>query len=209
MILPVIGTSSRLSIGTLPRLCDQLLTGLVHTDDGSEGVVRAFVDLQDVLHLPNKLGVGFGRDAPRLDQPGLELVFFSVRRMVSCETLSMWPSSINLSAKRRNVQRHRPAGGLPHARAIRWASCSPSSIRGRRGKGRRMRTPSRPPSTNERRIRWTVIAPRSRASLICWSDHAGPRSLQSAFNRMRPGQLARRRLAFGDERFQLVAFVNR
>ena len=38
---------------------------------------------------------------------------------------------------------------------------------------------------NERRTRWTVIAPRSRASLICSSDHAGPRGLQSAFNRMR------------------------
>ena len=68
---------------------------------------------------------------------------------------------------------------------MRWASCSPSSIRGRRGTGRRTRAPSRPPSTNERRTRWTVIAPRSRASLICSSDHAGPRSLQSAFSRMR------------------------
>ena len=72
-------------------------------------------------------------------------------------------------------------------RAIRPASCLPSSIRGRRGKGRRTRAPSRPASTNERRTRWTVIASRSRASLICWSDHAGPRLLQSALGRMRPG----------------------
>ena len=105
--------------------------------------------------------------------------------MVSWETFSTWPSSTNLSAKRRSVQRHRPAGGLPQAKAIRWASCSPSSIRGRRGTGRRTRAPSRPPSTNERRTRWTVIAPRSRASLICSSDQPGQGYCNRPLSRMR------------------------
>src|SRR5215210_4583091 len=165
-----------------PRLRDELLARLVHADDGSKRIVRTFVDFKDVLHLPDELGVGLGRDAPHLDQPRLQLVFLSVRRIVSWETVSTWPSSTSLSAKRRSVHRHRPAGGLPQAKAMRWASCSPSSIRGRRGTGRRTRTPSRPPSTNERRTLWTVIPPRSRASLICSSDHAGPRGLQSALS---------------------------
>src|SRR4029079_13424777 len=176
---------ARCHIHREPRLPDELLAGLVHADDGSQRIVGTFVDLENVLHLPNELGIGVGRHAPHLDQLRLQLVFFSVRRMVSWETVSTWPSSTSRSAKRRSVQRHRPAGGLPQAKAMRWASCSPSSIRGRRGTGRRTRAPSRPPSTKERRTRWRVIAPRSRASLICSSDHAGPRGLQSALSRMR------------------------
>src|SRR5262249_28477272 len=158
---------------------DELLAGLVHTDHGPERIVRPAVDLQDILHPPDELGIG--RDAPHLDGPGLQLVFLNVRRMVSCEILSMWPSSTILSARRRKVQRSRPAGGLPHAKAIRWASCSPSSIRGRRGTGRRTRARSRPPSTKSRRTRWTVIVPTSQARRICSSDRAGPGSLPSAF----------------------------
>src|SRR4051794_543803 len=177
--------SARRRIHRMTRLPDELLAGFVHADDGSKRIVRPFVGLKDVLHLPDELGVRLGWDAPHLDQPRLQLVFLSVRRMVSCETFSTWPRSTSLSARSRSVHRHRPAGGLPHAKAMRWASCSPSSSRGRRGKGRRTRAPSRPPSTNERRTRWTVIAPRSRASLICSSDPAGPRGLQSAFSRMR------------------------
>src|SRR6516164_9159045 len=141
---------ARCRIHRAPRLPDELLACLVHADDGPERIVRSFVNLEDVFHFPNEFAVGLGRDAPHLDQPWLQLVFLSVRRMVSCETLSTWPSSTSLSARRQSVQRHRPAGGLPHARAMRWASCSPSSIRGRRGKGRRTRAPSRPASTNER-----------------------------------------------------------
>ncbi len=98
---------------------------------------------------------------------GFSSVFLSVRRMVSWETLSTWPSSTSLSARRRSVQRHRPALAGSRARQGDGGGppCSPSSIRGRRGRGRRTRAPSRPSSTNKRRTRWTAIAPRSSASL--------------------------------------------
>src|SRR5262249_57398906 len=91
-----------------PRLPDELLAGLVDTDDGAVGVVGSLVDLQDVLHPPDELGVGVGRDAPHLDQPRLQFVFLSVRRTVSCETLSTWPRSTSRVASSRSVQRHRP-----------------------------------------------------------------------------------------------------
>jgi hypothetical protein len=67
---------ARCQIHRVPRLRDELLARLVHANDGSKRIVQTFVDMKDVLHLPNELGVGLRRDAPHLDQPRLQLVFF-------------------------------------------------------------------------------------------------------------------------------------
>jgi hypothetical protein len=45
--------------------------------------MRAPIDLQDIFHAADELGVVLGRDAPTLLQMGLELVFFSTLRTVS------------------------------------------------------------------------------------------------------------------------------
>ena len=126
----------------------------------------------------------------------------TTQRRVRCATAIRRDRRLGV-AQRAMLRRDRcgPGAGSCY-RAIRPASCLPSSIRGRRGKGRRTMAPSRPASTNERRTRWRVIASRSRASLICWSDHAGPRLLKSTLGRMRHRvNLMCPRLAFGHERF--------
>jgi hypothetical protein len=67
------------------NLRQQLLRALVHTEDRPQGVIRATIDLQNVLHAADKLGIVFRRDTPTLLQMGLDLVFLSVRRTVSWE----------------------------------------------------------------------------------------------------------------------------
>ena len=57
-----------------PRVAQQLLAGLVHTDQRPPRIVGAGVDLQHIFHAPDELAVGLGRDAPLLAS-GLELVF--------------------------------------------------------------------------------------------------------------------------------------
>lgn len=60
----------------------QLVRLFVHADRGEGGFVRLAVQRHHVLHTPEKIA-SYLRDAPRGDFPRLELVFFSVVRMVS------------------------------------------------------------------------------------------------------------------------------
>jgi hypothetical protein len=53
-----------------------LLADLVPTDQGPFRVKGTLIDLQDIFHAGDELGVGLGRDAPTLLQPGFERVFF-------------------------------------------------------------------------------------------------------------------------------------
>src|SRR5262249_24250063 len=140
--------SPRLCLHRFPHLADELLARLVHADHGEAGIVGQLVVLQDVLHPPDELGFGPRWDAPHLHQMGFQFVFLSVCRTVSGATRSIYPNSTNLVASNRTVHRRRPAGGWLHASAIRWASCSPSSLRCRcRDLGRRVNTAAKPCST--------------------------------------------------------------
>jgi hypothetical protein len=64
-------------------LLQQLLAGFVYANYRVEGIKRALVHFEDVLHAVDKLGALQRRNAPALLQVGLDLVFFSVRRTVS------------------------------------------------------------------------------------------------------------------------------
>src|SRR5208282_5554343 len=110
-------------------LCDQLLAALIHANHGSAGIVRTMVHFQHIFHRGHEFGRRSRRQAPALLQPGLEFVFFSVRRTVSCESSVTYSKATMRSANNRNVHRARPSGGLPQARATRWASALPSSRR--------------------------------------------------------------------------------
>src|SRR5205823_813988 len=74
------------------RLGDQLLTLLIEVYDRASRVVRLGVQIEHVLHAGDVLS-GDRRDAPLLLQPRLDPLFFSTRRMVSCEQLSASPNS--------------------------------------------------------------------------------------------------------------------
>ena len=61
----------------------QLYGLLVHADHRAIGIVRVFVRFQDVLHVRDKLSIGFRRDDPVLDLAFGHAVFLSVPRTVS------------------------------------------------------------------------------------------------------------------------------
>ena len=84
-----------------------------------------------------------------------------------------------------NVQRLRPSGGFWQAKAIRWASPSPSNVRlyCRRGL-RRSNAASRPSSTNPFRTRSTVALATSTPWAMASSPQPGPSGPASAFSRI-------------------------
>src|SRR5262249_8658542 len=142
-----------------PRFGHQLLTRLVHAHHRPLGVKVAVVDFQHILQGADELGVGLRRDHPLLLQPGLEVVFLSVRRTHSGLIESPPSSRTNWSANSFKVQWARPAGGWLQARATRRASWAPSSLRYCRPVGfLRNRAASQPSSTKAWRTRWTVDA---------------------------------------------------
>src|SRR4029453_5021157 len=139
-----------------------------------------------ILHPPDELGVMLGRDAPALDAPGLQPVCFKACRTVSYDTVSTTSSSTSRWASSRNVHRVRPSGGALQARATRWASCSPSSLRRYARSGRLRNTAAPNPAVAYAwRTRATLVGWTSRASAITASVQPGPASLWSALSRMR------------------------
>src|SRR3712207_3214215 len=168
------------------RVAQQLLAHLVHADLRIARVVGSRIDVEDILHPPDELGIGLRWDAPVPLQPRLKLVVLSTRRMVWYETSSTISSSTSLSARSRSDQRAKPSGGVLQATAIKRASCAPSSFRWYRRRGaRRLRAASSPSSTNCLRTRATVGWLTSTASAIASSTHPGPSGPWSALSRIR------------------------
>ena len=95
----------------LPGLLHQLLAGLIQAHQHFLVIESAMIDLQHVLHGAYQLGAALGREAPALLQPGLQFVFFRVRRTVSALMLSTISRSTNPSASSCRVQLTRPWGG--------------------------------------------------------------------------------------------------
>src|SRR5688572_17462697 len=171
---------------------EQLAAGLVQADLREPRVVRAGVDVEHVLHVPDEVGVGLGGDAPALNQPRLEPVCFKVCRTVSYETVSTTSNSTSLSASNRRVQRFWPLGGSLQATATNRASCSPSNFRRYTRSGAlRCSAASSPSVTYSLRTRATVVGSTSSAVPIAPSVHSGPASPRFAFNRIRACVCAR------------------
>src|SRR5690606_9631142 len=108
---------------------------LIEGDRRPVGVRRLGVEIEHVLHVPDVVGT-YPRDAPLLTEPGLRLVFLSVRRTVSSEIVSTTLSSTSLSASICMLQCSRPSGGSLQASATRKASPLPSSFGSDPGRGR-------------------------------------------------------------------------
>jgi len=100
-------------------LADQLLGHLIQTDQRTLRIEGSGVDVEDILHMVDELGVRLGRNHPLLLAPGSKLVCFKAWRTVSWETAGRYSNSTSLSARRRKLQRARPSGGAPQERAIR------------------------------------------------------------------------------------------
>src|SRR5215212_1022218 len=127
-------------------LADQLVGAFIKTYHRILSHVLFCIQVEDVLHMTDKLSAD-ARQAPFGYKPGLEVVFFSVRRTVSSLRLSSSVSATSLSASSCMVQRARPCGGVEQAVATRSASCLPSSLRLAPGRLASLRARSRLPST--------------------------------------------------------------
>src|SRR5215203_360931 len=174
----------------LPYLSHQLLALLVQANLREMLLVGSGVDLKDILHTPDEGAILLWRDGPLPLEPGLYGTFLRVRRTNSREMgSSAHFSSTKRSARRRTLQRFLPFGGSEQARAIRWASCSPSSFFGLVALGLRWTSAaSNPSQANLWRTRATVERLISRASAILVSGQEaswGASSPSSALSRMR------------------------
>jgi hypothetical protein len=85
----------------------ELIGTLIKADDGTEGIIRLGIEIEDVLHAPQEVG-SYLAQAPLPLLPGLEAVFLSVRRTVSSLISSTTPNSTSLSARSCMVQSVRP-----------------------------------------------------------------------------------------------------
>ena len=147
--------SSRLDGKRRSRMVEELAGAFVEADGGIQRIIRFFIQVQDVFHVIDDLGVYLG-NAPLLVLPWLEIPFFRVSRTVSSEMLSTTLISTRRSASSCIVHTARPSGGEEHANAISVASPRPSRRRGCPERGSSSSAASRPPVTNRRRVRYTV-----------------------------------------------------
>ena len=165
LVLIVIALNSA-SFGwqTSARLYDQLLAGLIKVYFRALFIKGLGVQLQHIFHASDELRIYFP-DTPLLFEPGLELVFFSVRRTSSYEQESASLSCTTRSASNCKVHCLRPSGALLQASAIKRACAFGSSFGFLPGRGRSLMA-SNPASTNRLRRRSTVATPTLRAVTI-------------------------------------------
>jgi len=152
----------------LASVVQQLVAGFIETNLRSSWVVWLAVQRQNLLHALDEQGRYCG-DAPALDQPGLELVFLSVRRTFSQLMESTMPSATSLSVSSSIVHLERPSGGSLQARATRYASCSSLRVGSLAGWGLPFRANSSPSSQKRTRVRRTDSSPVYKTSAISLS----------------------------------------
>ena len=111
------------------RLAEQLPGRLVHAHHRKGRIVGTPVDIENPLHRCREVRVALWGNHPADAPPRLDCVFFRTRRTVSCDTLSMWPSSTTRSASNRSDHCEWPCGGSAQLSATRRASNSPSALR--------------------------------------------------------------------------------
>src|SRR5262249_14761007 len=141
-----------------PDLAEQLLARLVEADDRVRRVVRQQVCPDHVFHPPDVFGIDLRRHAPSLNDPWVNVVFFSACRTVSVETVRTRPRATSSSHSRLNVQWPRPSAGSLQASWINFCSTSPLILilSGRGGWGLWSRATWSPSVTNRLRTRSTV-----------------------------------------------------
>src|SRR5436305_575504 len=109
-----------------PHLAEQLPARFIEAHHRTPRIVRQHVGLDHVLHVPDVFAIGVGWDAPGLDDPRVDVVFFRAWRTVSVLTDLSTPKATNSSASNCNVQWQRPSGGS--VQAMRTNSCSTSPL---------------------------------------------------------------------------------
>src|SRR5947209_4430800 len=153
---------------------EQLIGTFIEADAWPVGITGQCIQIQHVLHVPNKFA-SYRGNAPLLLLPGFEHVFLSVRRTVSSEISSTMPTCTSRSASNCIVHLTWSLGGVLHAKAMRYASCFSSSFGLTPGRGRSVSAYSSPPSRYFLRVRSTVETPTPKAvamSASCFPSSA-------------------------------------
>src|SRR3954453_6217557 len=174
------------------RFLDQLFGGLVQADQRADRVVRTVIYFQHLFHRRDEGGVAVRGDDPLIFQMRFEKVFFNTRPIVLSLVRSTIFNSTTLSSNSVSVHRDRPLGGGEQAKAISLASAAPSKMRLRAEFGEcfRLRTASKPSSTNRWRVRATVARLVSSAVTMRLSLQPSPASETSALSRIRAFRIA-------------------
>ncbi|MNT31835.1 hypothetical protein D3C72_1676880 [compost metagenome] len=107
---------------------DQLLIGFIDANNRMHRIIGTLIDIQYILHFGYKFCTGFW-NAPFLDEPWFDLVFFITSQTVLSVIYSTTSSRISSSAMACIVQRERPSGGSEQAMAQILASISPVTLR--------------------------------------------------------------------------------
>ena len=115
-------------------------------------------------------------DTPYQSAPGLELVFFNMRRTVSLLTPDSPGSWRATRSNSTIVQRCFPVGGVEHANAVTRACASVSYWRGRPERSPSKSARPTPPCKYAARVRQTAVRPIP-STVMIW-DCATPRSRQ-------------------------------
>src|SRR5215468_2921305 len=168
------------------HFAEQLLARFIEAHHGIARIVRQPIGLQHILHAPDELGIRLGGDTPGLDDPGLDVIFFSACHTVTVLMVSTKPKTTSSSASSCKVQWQRPRGGSLQASPSNLCSTLPLilTLSGRGGCGRWARTASRPSVTKRCRRRSMVRGLVPKAETISASAYASPHH-SSAKSKMR------------------------
>ena len=149
-------------------MSNELHALLVDANHGLVAAHRFGIQLEQLVHAA---AVFFGEraDAPHQPPPGLEIVFFSMRRTVSRLTLPRPTSWRAARSSSTIVQRWRPLGGAEHASAVTRAWASVSYRRGRPERATSNTARSTPPCRYADRVRHSAVRPIPSTSMICVS----------------------------------------
>jgi hypothetical protein len=104
-----------------PHILDKKTGAFIKTQQRTVWIIRELILLEDIFHMP-QIVPGNLSYAPLRREPGLEVVFFSIWRTLSCEMEFVTPSLTTLSAIKCSVHRARPAGGAEQANIVTFAS---------------------------------------------------------------------------------------
>lgn len=98
----------------LPCLSQKLVWFFIHTDNRAHGIIRKFIDVEDIFHTCYEFCIFFWRDTPVVIAVRSKFIFFNTLRMVSL--LTGVSSSIRaFSSRSRMVHLECPSGAGPQA----------------------------------------------------------------------------------------------
>src|SRR5512136_2133757 len=151
-------------------ISNQLARPLIKTDNWALRIIRLFIKIQHVLHMPDKIARHLSY-APASLQPRFNFIFFNSLCTLIWDIESTTSISTSLSARSLTVHFDLPTGGSEQARRVNCASILPSILGGAPLRAFSCSAESKPLSQYLVLIRLTVDLLTFNASAIVSSSH--------------------------------------